>query len=78
MILVEFDHSNIFIAISEQDISIYFLRHSEDGLGARNSFSTVRNHLDFTERGNVSVISPWELYGSVLPKISILIFGRED
>jgi hypothetical protein len=57
MILVGYDHSNIFVPISEQDISIYFLRRSEDGLGARNSFSTVRNHLDFTERFRHAVIS---------------------
>jgi hypothetical protein len=48
MIVVGFDHSNIFIAISERWLSIYFLRGSENGLGAGNSFSTVRN-LDFTE-----------------------------
>jgi hypothetical protein len=50
MILVGFDHSNIFIAISGQGLSIYFLKRSQHGLGADNSFFTVRNHLDFTER----------------------------
>jgi hypothetical protein len=57
MILVGFDHSNIFIAVSEQDLSIYFLRGSEDGLGAGNSFSIVTNYLGFTERFRHAAIS---------------------
>jgi hypothetical protein len=57
MILLRFDHSNIFRAISEQGRSIYFLKRSEDGLDAGNSFSTGRNHLDFTERFRHAAIS---------------------